>query len=118
MAQITLGVGSSHSPMLSTPYEAFAGLGDLDRSRLPEFATKAGESAAWIGRELAAEVTRARHEATQAAIRQLGAVLAEEAPDAVVVIGDDQNEWFVPANPPALALYWGERVPNLPPPIE
>ena len=36
-----LGIGSSHSPMLSTPYEAFAGLADLDRARLPEFAAKA-----------------------------------------------------------------------------
>ncbi len=118
MAQITLGIGSSHSPMLSTPYEAFTGLGDLDRARLPDFATRARESATWIGRELTVEVTRSRHEATQAAIRQLGAVLAEEAPDAVVVIGDDQNEWFSPDNQPALCIYWGESVDNLPPPVE
>jgi 3-O-methylgallate 3,4-dioxygenase len=98
MAEVTLGIGSSHSPMLSTPHEAFAGLGDLDRARLPEFAAKARESAAWIGRELSPEVTRARHEATQTAIRHLGQVLAEEAPDVVVVIGDDQNEWFGPDN--------------------
>ena len=31
MAEVTLGIGSSHSPMLSTPHEAFAGLADLDR---------------------------------------------------------------------------------------
>ncbi len=66
MAEITLGIGTSHSPMLSTPPEALAGLGDLDRGRLAEFAGKARENAAWIGRELAPEVTRARHEATQA----------------------------------------------------
>ena len=118
MAQITLGIGSSHSPMLSTPYEAFAGLGNLDRARLPDFAARARESATWIGRELTVEVTRSRHEATQAAIRQLGGVLAEEAPDAVVVIGDDQNEWFSPDNQPALCIYWGESVDNLPPPVE
>ena len=52
MAQVTLGIGSSHSPMLSTPHEAFDGLGELDRTRLPEFAARARESAAWIGREL------------------------------------------------------------------
>jgi hypothetical protein len=34
------------------------------------------------------------------------------------VIGDDQNEWFGPDNQPALCIYWGESVDNLPPPIE
>ena len=115
MAEITLGIGSSHSPMLSTPHEAFAGLADLDRARLPEFAAKARENATWIDRELRADVTRERHEATQAAIRHLGGVLAEEAPDVVVVIGDDQNEWFSPDNQPALCIYWGESVENRPP---
>ena len=114
MAEVTLGIGSSHSPMLSTPHEAFAGLADLDRARLPEFAAKARESATWIDRELQADVTRERHEATQAAIRHLGGVLAEEAPDVVVVIGDDQNEWFSPDNQPALCIYWGESVENRP----
>jgi 3-O-methylgallate 3,4-dioxygenase len=118
MAEITLGIGTSHSPMLSTPPEALAGLGDLDRGRLAEFAGKARENAAWIARELAPEVTRARHEATQAAIQQLRGVLAEEAPDALVVIGDDQDEWFSADNQPALCIYWGETVENLPPPIE
>jgi len=118
MAEVTLGIGTSHSPMLSTPHEAFAGLADLDRARLPEFETKARESAAWIGRELGVEVTRARHEATQAAIRQLSGLLADEAPDVAVVIGDDQNEWFSPDHQPALSIYWGEVVENLPPPLE
>ena len=58
MAEVTLGIGSSHSPMLSTPHEAFAGLADLDRARLPEFAAKARENATWIDRELQADVTR------------------------------------------------------------
>jgi len=118
MAEVTLGIGSSHSPMLSTPHEAFAGLTELDRARLPDFDVKARENAAWIGRELAAEVTRERHEATQTAIRHLSGILAEEAPDVVVVIGDDQNEWFSPDNQPALCIYWGEAVENLPPPRE
>src|SRR5260370_864413 len=60
MAEITLGMGTSHSPMLSTPPEALAGLGDLDRGRLAEFAGKARENAAWIARELAPAVTRRR----------------------------------------------------------
>src|SRR5262245_66007642 len=94
MAEVTLGIGTSHSPMLSTPYEAFARLGDFDRARLPDFAAKAHENGGRTGPELLPEVTRARHEATQAALAHLHDVLAGEAPDVLVVIGDDQNEWF------------------------
>jgi catalytic LigB subunit of aromatic ring-opening dioxygenase len=118
MADIALGIATSHSPMLSTPYEAFAGLADLDRARLPEFDARSKEVASWIGRELRDEVTRSRHEATQIAIRRLTSVLAEEAPDVLVVIGDDQAEWFSPDNQPVLCIYWGDTVENLPPPRE
>jgi len=118
MAEIVLAIGSSHSPMLSTPHEGFAGHADRDRSRVPNFDALARDKAGWIGRELAPEVTRARHEATQAAIARLGAILAEAAPDVLVVIGDDQNEWFSPDSQPALCIYWGDAVENLPPPVE
>jgi len=118
MAEVTLGIGSSHSPMLSAPHEALAQLGELDRGHLPEFAAKARESASWIARELTPEVTKARHEATQAAIQELRGLLAKEAPDALVVVGDDQDEWFSADNQPALCIYWGETVENLPPPLE
>ncbi len=118
MAEVTLGIGSSHSPMLSAPHEALAQLGELDRGRLPEFAAKTRESASWIARELTPEVTKARHEATQAAIQELRSLLAKEAPDVLIVIGDDQDEWFSADNQPALCIYWGETVENLPPPLE
>jgi hypothetical protein len=118
MAEVTLGIGTSHSPMLSTPYEAFAGLAEIDRARLAEFDAKARDNVAWIGRELREEVTRARHDATQAAIQRLATVLAGEAPDVLVVIGDDQGEWFSADHQPALCIYWGDSVENLPPPSE
>jgi 3-O-methylgallate 3,4-dioxygenase len=118
MAEVALGIATSHSPMLSTPYEAFAGLAEIDRARLPEFADRARDHASRIGRELRAEVTRARHDATQAAIHRLATLLAGEAPDVLVVIGDDQAEWFSADNQPALCIYWGESVENLPPPAE
>ena len=120
MAEIVLGIGSSHSPMLSTPHEAFAGHAGRDRANphVGDFERLAREKAAWIGRELHPDVTRARHEATQAAISRLGAVLAAVAPDVVVVIGDDQGEWFSADSQPALCIYWGDTVENLPPPVE
>ncbi len=120
MADVILGIGSSHSPMLSTPHEAFAGHADRDRSNphVRDFERLAREKASWIGRELAPDVTRARHDATQRAIATLAAVLADAAPDVAVVIGDDQGEWFSADSQPALSIYWGETVENLPPPVE
>src|SRR5262249_23721228 len=96
MAQVILGIGSSHSPMLSTPYEGFAGHAERDRANrnVPDFDALVREKTSWIGRELRPEVTRARHEATQTALTRLSRVLAETEPDVLVVIGDDQGEWF------------------------
>jgi hypothetical protein len=118
MAEIILGIGTSHSPMLSTPWEAFAGHVDRDRARVTDFERLVREKAAWIARELHPDVTRARHEATQTALARLGAALAAAAPDVLVVIGDDQAEWFSPDSQPALCIYWGDVVENLPPPVE
>jgi 3-O-methylgallate 3,4-dioxygenase len=118
MAEITLGIGTSHSPMLSTPHEMFAGHADRDRARVPDFDRRVRENAGRVAPELRAEVTRARHEANQAALARLSAILAAAAPDVLVVIGDDQGEWFSPDGQPALCIYWGDAVENLPPPVE
>ena len=120
MAEIILGIGTSHSPMLSTPYEGFGGHAERDRRNphVPDFDGLVREKASWIGRELHPEVTRARHEATQAALVRLHDTLVEAALDVVVVIGDDQGEWFSAEGQPALCIYWGDTVENLPPPVE
>jgi hypothetical protein len=120
MAEIVLGIGTSHSPMLSIDHAAFPELAARDRGNpfVRDFDGMVKEKAAWIGRELAPDVTRARHEANQAALARLGAVLAESAVDTLIVIGDDQNEWFSPDSQPALCIYWGASVENLPPPRE
>jgi 3-O-methylgallate 3,4-dioxygenase len=120
MAEIVLGIGTSHSPMLSIDHAAFPGLAARDRGNpfVRDFDGMAREKASWIGRELRPEVTRARHDANQAALARLSVVLTEAAPDTVVVIGDDQNEWFTVDNQPALCIYWGDSVESLPPPVD
>jgi len=120
MAEIVLGIGTSHSPMLSMDYDALPGMAGRDRGNpfVHDFDGMARAKAAWIGRELTPEVTRARYDANQAALARLSALLAEAAPDTLVVIGDDQNEWFSPDSQPALCIYWGDSVENLAPPVE
>jgi hypothetical protein len=104
--------------MLSAPFDAFAGHADRDRARVPNFDALVVEKASWIGRELRPEVAGPRHEATQAAIARVGDILAEASVDVLVVIGDDQAEWFSADSQPALCIYWGDAVENLPPPVE
>src|SRR5205823_12097331 len=89
MAEIVLGIGTSHSPTLSIDYADFPALAARDRGNpyVPDFDGMVRAKASWIGREMQPDVTRARHEANQAALARLSAVLAEVAPDAVVVIG-------------------------------
>jgi hypothetical protein len=121
MAEIILGIGTSHSPMLSIDHAAaFPLLAARDRANpfVHDFDGMVRAKASWIGRELQPDVTRARHDANQAALARLSALLAEVAPDALVVIGDDQNEWFSPDSQPALCIYWGDSVDGLPPPVE
>jgi catalytic LigB subunit of aromatic ring-opening dioxygenase len=120
MADIVLGIGTSHSPVLSIDYADFPGLADRDRGNpyVKDFDGLVKAKADWIGRELTPDVTRGRHEAAQSAIAQLGAVLADVAPDVLVIVGDDQNEWFSTDGQPALCIYWGDSVDNLPPPLE
>ena len=120
MADIVLGIGTSHSPVLSIDYAAFPELAARDRGNpyVKDFDGLAKANASWIGRELAPAVTRARHEAVQAALGQLHTTLREVAPDVLVVIGDDQHEWFSADGQPAVSIYWGDAVENLPPPRE
>jgi hypothetical protein len=120
MARITFGMGTSHSQLLSTPHAEFASHAARDR-RNPHVKDWDGlvrERAAWIDRELTHEVTLARHQASQAAIERLSEAFAEAAPDVLVIVGDDQGEWFSPDNIPVVCIYWGTSVENLPPSIE
>jgi 3-O-methylgallate 3,4-dioxygenase len=120
MADIILGVATSHSPVLSIDYAAFPGLAERDRGNpyVKDFDGLARANAAWIGAQLEPDVTRARHAAVQTAIARLAATVAEVSPDVLVVLGDDQNEWFSEQAQPALCIYWGDSVDNLPPPPE
>src|SRR6185503_20351661 len=96
MAEIVVGIGSSHSPMLSIDHAVFPGLAARDRANpaIRDFDGLVREKAGWIDRELAPEIARERHDACQAALARLAQTLTAARLDTLVVIGDDQNEWF------------------------
>jgi hypothetical protein len=123
MAELVLGIGTSHSPMLSTDPEVWpehvrrdftnASLWGPDGKprRYEELLEMAAPS---LAEELTPEVWRARYEACQRAIAELGTIVAEAAPDVLVVIGDDQKEAIQEDNMPAMLVYWGETIWNRP----
>jgi hypothetical protein len=123
MARIVLGLCSTHSPQLSTPAEVWPEHGLNDR-RNPWLIDTHGEKLSYeqalaaadpsLESELTPEKHAARHATVQAAVVRLQQAMAEASPDAVVVFGDDQAEIFPDDFRPALMVYTGASVPNMP----
>jgi hypothetical protein len=123
MAEIVLGLGTSHGPMLSTPPEEWGQRVKADQTtnelffngKLMTFdelaRARAGEG---LVREVTLEKMRERHAACQRAIASLAETFARVAPDVAVIIGDDQEETFFADNMPAFLVYWGEEIENVP----
>lgn len=119
MARITLGIGTSHSPILILDGERWeqrarddrrnASLYTLDGRRLSydQLVAERGEPHVEAA-DPAHFPAQARQ--AEAALDRLEAMLVESRPDVVLVIGDDQDELFGYDNLPAVAVYRGEEV--------
>jgi len=122
MAKIVFGFGSSHGPLLSTPPEKWDLRAADDRKNthhpfrgrtytFPELvAARRGEKD--FETEMSLEVRRERHERNQRALTVLSEKLAVVDPDVVVVVGDDQHEWFYDDVQPSFTVYCGDHVIN------
>lgn len=122
MAEIVLGLATSHGPMLSTPPEEWHQRVLADRAARHPFrgdtydfdqlvALRAPEH---FEREITLDVWRRRHAACQAALAELARVYAEVPVDAAIIIGDDQMEIFSDFGVPAFSVYHGARIENVP----
>jgi hypothetical protein len=56
----------------------------------------------------------ARHQAVEGAMSRLGDFLREARLDALIVVGDDQDELYHSGNMPGMLVYYGETIPNVP----
>jgi hypothetical protein len=65
--------------------------------------------------ELEAPVWQDKFDRAQAAVQALAQRLAESAPDIVLIVGDDQHELFGAHGVPAIGLFTGEQLWDLPP---
>jgi hypothetical protein len=123
MARIVLGLGTSHSPMMSTPVEHWPGLVERDQADT-NLMTRDGvphtyeEMLQIVRPDMELELTPAkwteRFEACQLNISKIGEVLAEAKLDVLVMIGDDQHEMFSDTNSPAIMVYWGDTFRTIP----
>ena len=122
MAKIVYGFGTSHGPLLSTPPERWDLRAADDRKNpehpfrgktytFPELVDVRQGEKDFI-EEMSIETRRARHERNQNALDRLAEKTSEVDPDIVVVVGDDQHEWFLDDNQPAFSVYCGDQVIN------
>jgi hypothetical protein len=112
MAQIAIGIGTSHSPQLSIRAKDWAYLLKKDetdpRLDYPELVKRAKPG---LEAELTPEKFAQRDEACLKAVETLGNALRKANVDVVVVFGDDQQEQFGDDNMPTFAIYHGKSVP-------
>jgi hypothetical protein len=122
MARLVAGFGSSHSPMLAAQAEDWVGGAFVPRDRARQFVDFDGmprrydDLLAAAPEDAAARIEpqmlRQRHATVQAAITRLKDDLAAAKLDALIVIGDDQEELFDHSNMPAIGVYYGEKIGN------
>ena len=124
MAKIVLGLGSSHSPMLSLPAEMWPLFAERDKNNPMLTSVPEGKVLSYeelldqadpsVAEGISTQKYRAQHEACQQAITTLEETLAESRPDVVVIVGDDQEELFYDDNMPLFSIYWGDTMRLVP----
>ena len=122
MAQIRLGIGTSHAPQLGTPPDQWGLRVQADRANPAlvfrgkdyPFAELRDLRGAAFAAECAPEVWRARHAASHSAIDELGRIVREADLDVLVIVSSDHKETFTDELLPQFAVYWGDAVEHMP----
>ncbi len=127
MAEVVIGIASSHTPQLSSGVDMWTDHAQRDR-RNPLLLGKDAEFHTYdellasadpaIGHELARAVWEAKYRRCQEAIAALADQLGEARPDVAVIFGDDQRELFQDDGIPAFAFFAGEELMDMPPNAE
>ncbi|MEJ0071910.1 MAG: protocatechuate 3,4-dioxygenase [Pseudomonadota bacterium] len=121
MARLVAAFGSSHSIMLTAGLENWISDFRTRDPKLPLY-DRAGnrcsyddcvaEAAANADALIAPAAITRRFEQAQAAMDALQAAITAARLDALVVVGDDQDELFHDAHMPAIAIYYGATIRN------
>jgi exonuclease VII small subunit len=123
MAQIVIGIGTSHSPLLALTAEQWLERAADDRrntrlnlsdGRLLTYAQLESEVQSRYADEATLEHFTQQWQQCQQALDRLSAELQAAQPDVVIVVGDDQEELFRRTNIPAMAIYYGAEIVTRP----
>src|SRR5262249_3042023 len=120
MAKIVLGLGTSHTPMLLASDETLERFVETDKTikhrdkegrpvTYGELLEKADPEMAHL---VAPANLVARQNIARGAIKHLAQTLANSDLDALIVMGDDQNESYKEDGRPAFAIYYGDTIRN------
>ena len=127
MADIVLGIASSHTPQLSSGVDMWHDHAERDRrnqrllgvdSRFHTYSELLAAADPVIEKELDADVWDGKYRRCQRAIEALAGALRAAAPDVALVIGDDQRELFVDDGIPTFACFTGRSLIDAPPDAE
>lgn len=119
MADIVLGIGTSHSPLLAMEPTLWPARGKDDMQRKAVFLADGrvvsyDELATEVNNRFADRATAGVFEdqarRAQASLDRLAQDILVAAPDLLVVIGDDQEELFSKSHLPAIAVYTGNEI--------
>jgi hypothetical protein len=119
LARIVFGAGVSHTPMLALDAKdwEFRSSADFENPRLNlsdgrwvTYAELEREVGSAHGDVAKFEVYNRKSAASQAALDRVANDLEAAALDAIIIVGDDQEELFSGANQPVIAVYHGEEL--------
>src|SRR5438552_2279701 len=120
MAKIVLGLGTSHTPMLLASDETLARFVETDQKM--KHRDKQGRPVTYgdllekadpkLAHMVAPAHLVARQNVARAAMARLRQTLAAAKLDALIVMGDDQDESYKEDCRPAFAIYYGETIRN------
>jgi len=127
MAEIVIGIASSHTPQLSSGVDMWPDHAERDR-RHPQLLGRDARFHSYdelldgadpaIARQLLPEVWERKYHRAQTAVEMLSATLNGADADLAVVIGDDQRELFVDDGIPAFACFTGTELVDMAPDAE
>jgi 3-O-methylgallate 3,4-dioxygenase len=119
MAQLVAAFGSSHSPMLASRIEDWQ-TGFLARDQARQLVDLDGNACSYaelLARApadaldvIAPERLTSRHGEAMAAMARLRDDVSAARLDALIIVGDDQEELFHHDNMPAIGIYYGETI--------
>ncbi len=120
MAEVVLGIGTSHGPMLVTETETWGQRVPSDKTMLHAWKggdwsfdelvkARAGEG---IAEQANKDVWDQRQLECQANIEKLADIFEESKIDVAVVIGNDQNEIYRNTLNPAFGVHYGDKITN------